>query len=61
MKRKTASEIFGPVDPGLTVVSGRRERRSGKRRTKKLSEAQQPELGANKFVYLHTPYILTAA
>ena len=31
MKRKRASEIFGPVDPGLTVINGgRRRKRDGR-------------------------------
>jgi len=39
MKRKTAAEIFGPVDPGLTVIDrGRR----GKKRAKSLAEAAAP-------------------
>lgn len=45
MKKKTAAEIFGTVDPNLTVISGRRGRRGDKKRAKKLSEVQHPELG----------------
>jgi len=45
MKKKTATEIFGPVDPNLTVISGRRGRRSDDKRARKLSEVTEPEPG----------------
>ncbi|GAH98764.1 unnamed protein product [marine sediment metagenome] len=42
MKRKKASEIFGPVDPGLTVIDrGRR----GKKKAKTLAEVAAPPMG----------------
>jgi len=45
MKKKTATEIFRPVDPNLTVISSRRGRRGDNKRAKKLSEVTEPELG----------------
>jgi len=46
MKKKTAAEIFGPVDPNLTVISGRRGSRGDKRRAKKLSEVTEQNQGS---------------
>ncbi len=45
MRKKKASEIFGPVDPGLTVIEkGRR----GKKKAKTLAEAAAPSPGPYK-------------
>ena len=45
MRKKKASEIFGPVDPGLTVIDrGWR----GKKKAKTLAEATVPSLGPYK-------------
>jgi len=42
VRKKRASEIFGQVDPNLTVISGRAGHRGGKKKTKKLSEIAAP-------------------
>ena len=42
MRKKRASEIFGQVDPSLTVISGGAGRRGGKKKAKKLSEIAAP-------------------
>jgi len=45
MRKKKASEIFGPVDPGLTVIDrGWR----GKKKAKTLAEVAVPSLGPYK-------------
>lgn len=45
MRRKKASEIFAPVDPGLTVIDrGRR----GKKKAKTIAEASAPSPGPYK-------------
>jgi len=39
------SEIFGKVDPGLTVISGGMRRRTRKKKAKKLVEIREQALG----------------
>lgn len=45
MKKKKASEIFGPVDSELTVIE---RRRKGKKKAKTLAEAAAPSPGPYK-------------